>query len=123
MYALNVVRTDVSINPRYVQSTSRLREVCAASVFQIFATPRNAYTTGAGLPLLQCESWNARHQCDGAGSKSVSVLSNSLRALVHRVVSANVVFLERIRAAGGVAFMARDCRDVLRELQGLKGMT
>ena len=27
------------------------------------------------------------------------------------------IFLERIRAAGGVAFMARDCRDVLRELQ------
>jgi len=26
------------------------------------------------------------------------------------------VFLERIRGAGGVAFMARDCRDVLREL-------
>ncbi len=26
------------------------------------------------------------------------------------------VFLERIRCAGGVAFMARDCRDVLREL-------
>ncbi len=25
-------------------------------------------------------------------------------------------FLERVRAAGGVAFMARDCRDVLREL-------
>ena len=25
-------------------------------------------------------------------------------------------FLERIRCAGGVAFMARDCRDVLREL-------
>jgi len=25
--------------------------------------------------------------------------------------------LERIRAGGGVAFMARDCRDVLRELQ------
>ena len=27
-----------------------------------------------------------------------------------------VVFLERIRSAGGVAFMARDLRDVLREL-------
>ena len=27
------------------------------------------------------------------------------------------VFLERIRRAGGVAFMARDCRDVLRELE------
>ena len=26
------------------------------------------------------------------------------------------IFLERIRSAGGVAFMARDCRDVLREL-------
>ena len=27
------------------------------------------------------------------------------------------VFLDRIRGAGGVAFMARDCRDVLRELK------
>ena len=26
------------------------------------------------------------------------------------------IFLERIRAAGGVAFMAKDCRDVMREL-------
>ena len=26
------------------------------------------------------------------------------------------LFLERVRGAGGVAFMARDCRDVLREL-------
>ena len=26
------------------------------------------------------------------------------------------IFLERIRLAGGVAFMARDCRDVMREL-------
>ncbi len=26
------------------------------------------------------------------------------------------VFLERIRSAGGVAFLARDCRDVLRAL-------
>ena len=26
------------------------------------------------------------------------------------------IFLERVRAAGGVAFVARDCRDVLREL-------
>lgn len=27
------------------------------------------------------------------------------------------VFLERVRGAGGVAFMARDLRDVLRELE------
>ena len=26
------------------------------------------------------------------------------------------LFLERIRCAGGVAFVARDCRDVLREM-------
>jgi len=32
------------------------------------------------------------------------------------------VFLERIRAGGGVSFVARDCRDVIRELQG-KGST
>lgn len=32
---------------------------------------------------------------------------------------AQVVFLERIRAAGGAAFVARDCRDVVRELGGI----
>jgi len=26
------------------------------------------------------------------------------------------VFLERIRSSGGVSFVARDCRDVIREL-------
>ena len=31
------------------------------------------------------------------------------------------VFLDRIRAAGGVAFLARDCRDVHRELEPMKG--
>ena len=33
------------------------------------------------------------------------------------------VFLDRIRAAGGVAFMARDLRDVLHELQPTKDAT
>ena len=33
---------------------------------------------------------------------------------------AQVVFLERIRAAGGVGFVARDCRDVLRELNDVE---
>ena len=28
------------------------------------------------------------------------------------------VFLERVNQAGGLGFMARDCRDVLRELKG-----
>lgn len=40
-----------------------------------------------------------------------------------RLRPAQVVFLERIRVAGGVAFMARDCRDVRRELQALDGKT
>lgn len=31
-------------------------------------------------------------------------------------------FLERIRLAGGVAFVARDCRDVLRELDRVGGV-
>ena len=35
---------------------------------------------------------------------------------------AQTVFLDRVRAAGGVAFMARDLRDVLRELDTAKDM-
>ncbi|MDP2785003.1 MAG: VRR-NUC domain-containing protein [Sulfurimicrobium sp.] len=31
------------------------------------------------------------------------------------------IFLERIRSAGGVAFMARDCRDVMVALSGFEG--
>ena len=38
-----------------------------------------------------------------------------------RLRTAQALFLERIRAAGGVAFMARDCREVRRELQALEG--
>ena len=34
----------------------------------------------------------------------------------NKLFPAQSVLLERIRCAGGVAFMARDCRDVLREL-------
>lgn len=40
-----------------------------------------------------------------------------------RLRPTQVVFLERIRAAGGVAFMARDCRDVRRELKAQEGTT
>ena len=38
-----------------------------------------------------------------------------------RLRTTQALFLERIRAAGGVAFMARDCCDVLRELQAQEG--
>jgi len=40
-----------------------------------------------------------------------------------RLRPAQMVFLVRIRASGGVAFTARDCRDVRRELQALEGKT
>ena len=33
-----------------------------------------------------------------------------------RLQPAQVLFLDRIRAAGGVAFVARDCLDLMREL-------
>jgi hypothetical protein len=33
------------------------------------------------------------------------------------------VFLERIRGAGGVSFVARDLRDVMRELKQIEGQT
>ena len=36
---------------------------------------------------------------------------------------AQVLFLDRVRASGGVAFMVRDCRDVARELKSSEGAT
>ena len=40
-----------------------------------------------------------------------------------KLLPEQAVFLDRVRAAGGVAFMARDLRDVLRELQPTKETT
>jgi hypothetical protein len=40
-----------------------------------------------------------------------------VKAQAGRLRPEQTLFLERIRAAGGVAFVARDCRDVLRELR------
>lgn len=45
------------------------------------------------------------------------LLGVEVKAASGRLRSEQAIFLERVRAAGGVAFMARDCRDVLRELQ------
>ena len=39
-----------------------------------------------------------------------------LPAQAGRLRPEQALFLERIRCAGGVAFVARDCRDVLRTL-------
>jgi len=48
--------------------------------------------------------------------KDGRLLGVEVKAAKGRLRPEQTVFLERIRAAGGVAFMARDCRDVLREL-------
>ena len=45
------------------------------------------------------------------------LLGVEVKAATGRLRSEQTIFLERVRAACGVAFMARDCRDVLRELQ------
>jgi hypothetical protein len=48
--------------------------------------------------------------------KDGRLLGVEVKGPTGRLRPAQVVFLDRIRAAGGVAFLARDCRDVLREL-------
>jgi hypothetical protein len=55
--------------------------------------------------------------------KDGRLLGVEVKGPASKLRPAQVVFLERIRAAGGVAFMARDCRDVRRELQALEGKT
>lgn len=44
------------------------------------------------------------------------LLGVEVKAQKGKLSSEQTLFLERIRGAGGVAFMARDCRDVLRQL-------
>ena len=44
-------------------------------------------------------------------------LAVEVKAQAGRLRPEQALFLARIRAAGGVAFVARDCRDVLRELR------
>ena len=47
------------------------------------------------------------------------LLGVEVKAQAGRLRPEQAVFLERIRGAGGVAFVARDLRDVLRELGAL----
>ena len=44
------------------------------------------------------------------------MLGVEVKAKAGRLRPEQSVFLERIRCTGGVAFVARDCRDVLREI-------
>ncbi len=49
--------------------------------------------------------------------KDGRLLGVDLKAAKGKLRPEQSLFLERIRAAGGVAFMARDCRDVERQLE------
>ena len=51
--------------------------------------------------------------------KDGRLLGVEVKAEKGRLRPEQTIFLERIRVAGGVAFMARDCRDVLREIGNL----
>jgi hypothetical protein len=56
--------------------------------------------------------------------KDGRLLGVEVKAAKGKLRPEQAVFLDRIRCAGGVAFVARDCRDVLRELATLsKGTT
>ena len=48
--------------------------------------------------------------------KDGRLLGVEVKAQAGRLRTEQALFIERIRAAGGVAFVARDLRDVLREL-------
>lgn len=48
--------------------------------------------------------------------KDGRLLGVEVKAEKGRLRPEQVIFLERIRVSGGVAFMARDCRDVFRAL-------
>lgn len=51
------------------------------------------------------------------------LLGVEVKAAKGRLRPEQSVFLERINQSGGVAFVARDCRDVHRELSQSKGST
>jgi hypothetical protein len=54
--------------------------------------------------------------------KDGRLLGVEVKGPTGKLCPAQTVFLDRVRAAGGVAFMARDLRDVLRELDTAKEM-
>ena len=52
--------------------------------------------------------------------KDGRLLGVEVKAKAGRLRPEQALFLERIRCAGGVAFVARDLRDVMRELHSLQ---
>ncbi len=50
------------------------------------------------------------------------LLGVEVKAAKGKLRPEQALFLERIRRAGGVAFIARDCRDVMRDAEGVNGV-
>ena len=69
------------------------------------------------LPIHSFQGFRERMGTDGNGRNGWGrFLVVEVKAQAGRLRPEQTLFLERIRAAGGVAFVARDCRDVLREI-------
>ena len=93
---LPVKKADAAI--AYVETTSAARRILfrIIALLRMWASSINAFD--------RCCTPELRQSCKVMGPTG-------------RLSPALVVFLERIRAAGGVAFMARGCRDVRRKFK------
>ena len=99
-----MVRTDANTNPHR-----------RAEKVQMSAAPYR------GAPIRTCPAPAADTDLLGDEIKTPRTNSRPEAAALVEVLKAlrthpAVAWAERIRAAGGVAFVARDCRDVLRTL-------
>ena len=80
-------------------------------------------TTLRVAPIRTCPAPAAGIKDEGHAitQKDGRLLGVEVKAQAGRLRPEQAVFLERIRCAGGVAFVARDLRDVLRELGEAQG--
>ena len=93
-----MVRTDANTNPHR-----------RAEKVQMSAAPYR------GAPIRTCPAPAADTDLLGQ-MRDGRLLGVEVKAQAGRLRPEQALFLERIRCAGGVAFVARDCRDVLRTL-------
>jgi len=115
-----MVRTDANTNPhrraeKVQMSATTLR------VAPIRTCPAPAADTDLLGDEIQTPRTNIRFGWPGCPDvlgqlKDGRFLGVEVKAQAGRLRPEQALFLARIRAAGGVAFVARDCRDVLRTL-------
>ena len=96
-----MVRTDANTNPH-----RRAEKVQMSATTLRVAPIRTCPAPAAGIK----DEGHAITQKDGR------LLGVEVKAQAGRLRPEQALFLERIRCAGGVAFVARDCRDVREQL-------